>query len=175
MAFHGVMMENIPSEYKDYVHYSQLHPYIQHLEINRDCAKWVITCLNDQAKAYIIDRGLDSLTEFDIKRQNNHVRNVEKKETTISEQELTHQFYNEQASNIVNIKFLTPTAFKQAGRYLFLPVFLFLIQFDGIRLLPFVTVFIIKARVFKLVCVMQAFMKWFFMMDLYTQKIPELH
>lgn len=119
--FHGVLMENIPSEYADYVHYSQLHPYTQHLEINRDCTKWVITCLNDQAKAYIIDRGLDSLTEFDIKRQNIHVRIVEKKETTLSEQELTHQFYNEQASNIVKIKFVTPTAFKQAGRYLFLP------------------------------------------------------
>lgn len=119
--FHGVLMENIPSEYADYVHYSQLHPYTQHLEINKECTKWVVTCLNDQAREYIIEQGIDNLNEFDLKRQNIHVRIIDRMESTLSEQELTHQFYNEQASNLVRIRFVTPTAFKQAGRYLFLP------------------------------------------------------
>ena len=119
--FHGVLIESIPSGYADYVHYSQLHPYTQHIEINKECVKWVVTCLNDQAREYIIKEGIDSLNEFDLKRQSIHVRIIGKKETKLSEQELTYQFYNEQASNIVKIKFVTPTAFKQAGRYLFLP------------------------------------------------------
>lgn len=119
--FHGVLIESIPSGYADYVHYSQLHPYTQHIEINKECVKWVVTCLNDQAREYIIKEGIDSLNEFDLKRQSIHVRIIGKKETKLSEQELTYQFYNEQASNIVKIKFVTPTAFKQAGRYLYLP------------------------------------------------------
>ena len=32
--FHGVLMELIPSEYADYLHLSQLHPYSQHVEYN---------------------------------------------------------------------------------------------------------------------------------------------
>ena len=34
--FHGVLMEQLPSDYAEYLHLSQLHPYAQHLEYQRE-------------------------------------------------------------------------------------------------------------------------------------------
>ena len=32
LLFHGVLMELLPEEYADELHYSKLHPYTQHLD-----------------------------------------------------------------------------------------------------------------------------------------------
>ena len=47
--FHGVLMELLPEEYADELHYSQLHPYTQHLECREDVWYWVVCALNEQA------------------------------------------------------------------------------------------------------------------------------
>ena len=44
--FHGVLMELLPEEYADELHYSKLHPYTQHLECRGKTWYWIITALN---------------------------------------------------------------------------------------------------------------------------------
>lgn len=52
--FHGVLMELTPSEYADYLHLSQLHPYSQHLEYKGESWYWIICGLNKEAVQTII-------------------------------------------------------------------------------------------------------------------------
>lgn len=52
--FHGVLMELLPEEYADELHYSQLHPYTQHLECREDVWYWVVCALNEQAVKTIL-------------------------------------------------------------------------------------------------------------------------
>lgn len=56
--FHGVLMELLPEEYADELHYSQLHPYTQHLECREDVWYWVVCALNEQAVKTILKDAL---------------------------------------------------------------------------------------------------------------------
>ena len=51
--FQGVLMERIDREYGNFLHISNLKPYTQSLSIERDCIKWIITTLYDEAKEKI--------------------------------------------------------------------------------------------------------------------------
>ena len=72
--FHGVLMELIPSEYADYLHLSQLHPYSQHLEYRDETWYWIICGLNKEAVQTIIvdsvwNMLLDPVIDYSISRQ----------------------------------------------------------------------------------------------------------
>ena len=116
--FHGALMEMLPEAY---VHESMLHPYTQHLEMRDHQWHWVVTTLNDQAKDLIIDQTLAQKNQVDIKKHELVVGIAEKKMSELTDKELSSQFYQEDAPRTISLQFLTPTAFKIDGRYVFYP------------------------------------------------------
>ena len=119
--FHGALMEMLPEAYVAELHESMLHPYTQHLEMRDHQWHWVVTTLNDQAKDLIIDQTLAQKNQVDIKKHELAVGIAEKKMSELTDKELSSQFYQEDAPRTISLQFLTPTAFKIDGRYVFYP------------------------------------------------------
>lgn len=119
--FHGALMELLPKEYGEKLHLSRLHPYTQHLEIRDGEWYWIVTALNDEAAEKIIENALMSLKEITIKRHQLHLKILDKVYQELSDRELAFSFYQQQASSFISIHFITPTAFKQNGKYLNYP------------------------------------------------------
>ena len=67
--FHGVLMELLPEEYADELHYSQLHPYTQHLECREDVWYWVVCALNEQAVKTILKDALWDVKQIVLKKK----------------------------------------------------------------------------------------------------------
>ena len=119
--FHGALMEIIPEDYASYLHVSQLHPYTQHLEYKDDCWYWIVCCLNTEATKVIIQKSLMPIQEIEIKNRNMTIQIIQKTYQETSYRELMDRFYEEDASRYIQIHFISPTAFKQRGHYLFYP------------------------------------------------------
>lgn len=119
--FHGALMEMLPEAYVAELHESMLHPYTQHLEMRDHQWHWVVTTLNDQAKDLIIDQTLAQKNQVDIEKHELVVGIAEKKMSELTDKELSSQFYQEDAPRTISLQFLTPTAFKIDGRYVFYP------------------------------------------------------
>jgi len=119
--FHGALMEMLPEAYVAELHESMLHPYTQHLEMRNHQWHWVVTTLNDRAKDLIIDQTLAQKKQVDIKKHELVVRIAEKNMSELTDKELSSQFYQEDAPRTISLQFLTPTAFKIDGRYVFYP------------------------------------------------------
>lgn len=119
--FHGVLMEQLPEGYAAYLHQSQLHPYAQHLELIDREWYWIVCCFNDEAVSCIIKDVLLELNSIDIKKQNQHIDIVSKNYYEMTYEALMAQFYEGGKNRFVHLQFVTPTAFKQSGRYLFYP------------------------------------------------------
>jgi CRISPR-associated endoribonuclease Cas6 len=120
-VFQGVLMELLPEKYAAYLHESSLHPYSQHLEMKDKCWYWVINCLNQEATEIILMNVLMKKNSIMLKKQKLEVKFTEKRYSELGDKELLHNFYNEEKSRYLNLHFITPTAFKQAGKYLFYP------------------------------------------------------
>lgn len=118
--FHGALMEKLPEEYAWELHQSKLHPYAQHLEMRDRQWYWVVTCLEERAAEWIIG-ALKDLETVEIRKKKMVVGVADRKLYRLSHQELMEAFYREEASRYLQVRFLTPTAFKQQGRYLFYP------------------------------------------------------
>ncbi len=120
-AFHGALMELLPQEYGAQLHESRLHPYTQHLERRTDGWYWIVTALEDKAADLILQKALFPLGELLI-RQHDAGFVIEKKNYfELSEKELARAFYEGENNRYISLRFLTPTAFKQNGRYLNYP------------------------------------------------------
>lgn len=119
--FHGALMELLPKEYAEYLHLSQLHPYSQHLEYRENNWYWVVCGLNRKAVQTIIKEALWEIKEIFIKKHDLKIQVVQKQYVEIAYKDLTKQFYSEDADRYIQIHFLSPTAFKQNGIYLFYP------------------------------------------------------
>lgn len=119
--FHGALMELIPSEYADYLHLSQLHPYTQHLECRKDGWYWVITCMNRDAAKMIMQGALWNLSQIKIKRNDLDIDIVQRKYEEYTYERLTESFYQHDSNRYIALHFVSPTAFKQKGKYLFYP------------------------------------------------------
>lgn len=119
--FHGALMELLPSEYADKLHLSQLHPYVQHLEYRDGEWYWIVCALNKEAVQIILHDSLWNLESLNIKKRDLIVQVVQKNYTEISYKQLMNQFYEEDGSPYIQIHFMSPTAFKQRGKYVFYP------------------------------------------------------
>ena len=119
--FHGVLMELIPSEYADYLHLSQLHPYSQHLEYRDETWYWIICGLNKEAVQTIIVDSVWNVNRITLKKKNIKIDIIQRKYIEISYQELMDHFYETENSPYINVHFIAPTAFKQKGKYVFYP------------------------------------------------------
>lgn len=119
--FHGVLMELLPGEYVEYLHLSQLHPYTQHLEYREGSWYWIICCLNEEATRTIIQESLWNIEEITIKKREMHIDILQKKYTELTYREMMDEFYEKDAERYIQLHFVSPTAFKQRGCYIFYP------------------------------------------------------
>lgn len=119
--FHGALMELLPQEYGDYLHLSQLHPYTQHLEYRGENWYWIVCALNKEAVQTILYQTLFQLESITIKKKSQKIEIVQRNFSEITYQELMNHFYESDSSPYIQLHFMTPTAFKQKGRYLFYP------------------------------------------------------
>lgn len=117
----GVLMEQIDSNYAQYLHAQGLKPYSQYL-LGGEHKVWVVKTLTEEAYQNIIAPLLDvQFTEFDIEKKDIHVKICRKELKTIAKQELLDEFYQESSDKYINLEFLTPTAFKSDGKYVIMP------------------------------------------------------
>ena len=114
-------MELLPSEYADYLHLSRLNPYTQHLEYRDGSWYWVICGLNKDAIQIILLDTLWKIEYIEIKKRNMQIAVVQKNYVETSYQELMDHFYEQESSPYIQIHFMSPTAFKQRGKYVFYP------------------------------------------------------
>lgn len=119
--FHGVLMERLSEEYGDYLHESRLHPYTQHLERRDREWYWVVNALNREAARRVIYEALLPAESITIKKRDLTLSVERKKVEECTYGELTDQFYLSDSSRYIQVHFITPTAFKQQGRYVFYP------------------------------------------------------
>ena len=82
---------------------------------------WVICTLNDEATKIIIFDTLMHQEKFKIKNRNMEVCILQKKYQEVSDKKLMEHFYAVSDEKYFQIHFLTPTAFKQKGKYVFYP------------------------------------------------------
>ena len=120
-AFHGVLMEQIPSSYAEELHHSRLHPYAQHLEYRQGDWYWIVTCTGREASDILIRDTLLHTDSFLLKKAGIPVQIVSRTCEERSLQNLSESFCFGQSDRYAALCFLTPTAFKTAGRYLILP------------------------------------------------------
>lgn len=125
--FQGVLMEEIAkqgySNYIDELHISSLHDYTQHLEhdFSKDQWYWVINTISEKAYDIIYVKTLSKLKEFELKKHNIKVIITNSEIRTLSKQELFDCFKANINIDKIRIDFLTPTAFKSDGNYIFIP------------------------------------------------------
>lgn len=119
--FHGVLMEQLPEDYAAELHVSKRHPYTQHIERCGEDWYWIVTALNEDTANKMLKDILMNLSEFVLRKHQLSIRILEKSYQEVSNQELARAFYQEQASRYITIRFITPTSFKQNGRYVNYP------------------------------------------------------
>lgn len=119
---HGVIMENIDSEYAKVLHTTGLNPFTSNLVKEESQYIWTVTTLNKEAYEKIIQVLLSSdFNEFVIKHNNLKVQITDKRLTTKRKSELIERFYHSEVGNQFQIRFITPTSFKSNGQYVIYP------------------------------------------------------
>lgn len=124
-AFQGILMDLIDDSYAKKLHVSGLNPYSQYVSYKDGALCWQINTLNSEAADLIIKPLSDeSVRTFRMKKRDTVVEVIDRKIYTIDEEELFKR--NDPANcsdNVISLKFVTPTAFKQNGKYTFVPDF----------------------------------------------------
>lgn len=118
----GVLFEHISAEYADYLHTQQRHPYSQYIMKSGNEIYWCVNALNEEASSMIIDPLLDSsFKDFTIKKQNCKVNIIKKESNEEALQSLVKEFYGSEQVHTLTIELISPTSFKQQGRYIIYP------------------------------------------------------
>lgn len=128
----GALMERIDTHYADGLHHAAVNPYSQYVvpaegsgravkDSTTSALTWTISTLDDEASAHLhraIARGIT----IDLRRPGLSL-SVESAEDAddATEADLSALFYSPSPPNKFRVAFRAPTAFKQHGRYVFLP------------------------------------------------------
>lgn len=116
----GIIMENIDTNYAEKLHGNQLNPYSQYITKENGTPVWNIHTYTEEAYKNII-LPMQKLREITIRKKELHMNIGEKELTTCMEKDLVDEFYTENCSKYLNVSFLTPTSFKQEGKYVIYP------------------------------------------------------
>ena len=121
-ALHGVMMERIDPEYAEKLHAQGLRPYSQHIETRQDGIDWIIQTLHEEAGRHIIDvfASVDC-AGFYLKKLGLEVGISCKTLEATKLDKLVKKYYLGQSGRLFRLNFVTPTAFKSGGEYVFIP------------------------------------------------------
>lgn len=117
----GALMERLDSSYVAYLHQQAFNPYSLHcwIDNNTSVLIWRINALTDEAIEQIIEpmQKLDSLY---LKRFDKTFEVTDKNQETLPLKSLT-DLTHEPGPSRVKVQFLSPTAFKSTGMYIFMP------------------------------------------------------
>lgn len=118
----GVLMEQINPIYGEKLHLSQLKPYSQQILMLEDKMLWKINTLDEEAKKEIIEPLMvDNFCELYLRHKDLTLKIQQKEVNEISEQLLLEKTFFATCERIVKIEFVSPTAFKRDGSYVFYP------------------------------------------------------
>ena len=118
----GVLMEMIDSGYAEKLHRTGAHPYSQNVQMKEDELLWTVNALSEEAEEYLIKPLMDpSLDSFHLTHRNETLRIREREYRQIRYEELIQQYYLGSHDRNLTIAFLTPTGFKQNGKYCIFP------------------------------------------------------
>ena len=118
---HGVLMEQMDTNYAQKLHEQGLKPYSQYLETGAK-KEWVVkTCTEEAYREIILPLLSPQLTQFKIEKKDMRIKILEKSSKMIQSKELLDEFYASSCSHYLNLEFLTPAAFKSNGRYIIMP------------------------------------------------------
>lgn len=118
--FHAWIMDQLSNSVASNLHENCLHPFATYVTYNDDYVKFCISLLNEKKCQPIKEAILnDKLKSINV---NNGLFNIISKDTCkCTEEQLSHIFYEEDASRYITLNFVTPTAFKTGGEYFFYP------------------------------------------------------
>ncbi len=118
----GVLMEQIESDYADQMHQQGWKPYSQFLYCMNNEFWWTVHTWTKEAYDKILLPLQDSrFDSFQIKKRGIRVSILQKEETMLAKKALMEEFYSQECSRYLSVEFLSPTAFKQNGRYVNYP------------------------------------------------------
>lgn len=128
----AVLMNIIKSEAADYLHSQQVNPYSQNIfySTSDELYIWEINVLEDWLFEKL-DKKLYTLLGKSIALksvEDGELELIEIKYDSLNKLDLADAFYRSDASDILVLSFLTSTAFKQDGRYVFYPDMRLVIQ-----------------------------------------------
>ncbi|OLR64019.1 CRISPR-associated endoribonuclease Cas6 [Anaerostipes sp. 992a] len=127
-VMHGILMEYVSSDYGDKLHLNGTKPFHQYVsQISENGFLWTICTLNQEAKENIID-SLIIQNHFLMKHKNLELTVKNRELTVISYDKLIEKYYFQQQHRDITIQFVTPTAFKSQGKYVFIPNIKLLLQ-----------------------------------------------
>ena len=119
--FHGAVLEMLDTEYVHKLHCSSVNPYSMYLSFEEEEVYLNLMTLTKDAYDRIIFNRLDRLDGFDLRHNGIHIEVEEHMLESQGRKTLLKDFYKECLSSQITVEFCTPTAFKQRGKYLFLP------------------------------------------------------
>lgn len=116
----GVIMENINTEYAEILHRSQLNPYSQYVTKKDKNVVWHIKTTTEEAYKNIIIP-MAEVKEITLKKRGIIVAPMKRSIQMMETKTLLDEFYDRKCSKYLEVSFLTPTAFKREGSYVFYP------------------------------------------------------
>lgn len=118
----GVLMEWLDSDYVETLHADGWKPYAQYLETIQGQWFWNITLFSREAYEKIYNAVMDEKrTAIYLKHDQTEIKILEKEVKCTNTETLMKQFYFQDAPKYIKIRFVTPTAFKKNGQYVFYP------------------------------------------------------
>lgn len=120
-AFHGALMELVSGGTCELLHNSAVHPFSQYLERRSDGWHWVVTALTQELSTEIIHKGLLPCDGIELKKAGIKLSFSKKQLLDMPMEKLSERMYHGSAPRHIDVEFITPTSFKQEGRYLFYP------------------------------------------------------
>ncbi len=118
---HGILMEQIDKEYGEILHQDGRKPFRQSVSEMTDCSfKWTICTLTQEARQQIIDILLTK-EKFYMRHKQLDLIVKKRQLTETTYEELIGTYYFGEHSRSIRIRFLSPTAFKSEGNYVFMP------------------------------------------------------
>lgn len=127
-VMHGILMDCIDREYGEILHMDGRKPFQQYISrMTENDFVWTICTLNQEAKEKIIDTLINE-SRFHMKHKNLDLFVTERNLSIITYEDLIQKYYFTMQSRNITIKFLTPTAFKSQGKYVFIPNIKFIFQ-----------------------------------------------
>lgn len=120
---HGVLMESIPADYVQTLHTVPVNPYSQYaLARSTTSLEWKISTLTNEARQQIVGPINDAaFAGFRLRASGiaTQVTSRSLEQNPLSQ--FARIFYARPETRKFRVEFLTPTAFKQSGEYVFWP------------------------------------------------------